>query len=60
MSLFHDDTKYNIGGPMKTECTAKYDRFQALGKREIVAEFNGGMITSDRGSLLLREVEQRY
>jgi len=44
---------------MKTECTRKYDRFQALGRREIVAEFNGGMITSDGGSLLLREVEQR-
>jgi hypothetical protein len=44
---------------MKTECTAKYDRFQALGRREIVAEFNGGMITSDGGSLPLREVEQR-
>jgi Transposase DDE domain group 1 len=44
---------------MKTECTRKYDTFQALGRREIVAEFNGGMITSDGGALLLREVEQR-
>lgn len=44
---------------MQTECTRKYDSFQALGKREIVAEFNGGTITSDGGSLLLREVEQR-
>jgi len=44
---------------MKTECTRKYDSFQALGRREIVAEFNGGTITSDGGSLLLREVEQR-
>lgn len=44
---------------MQTECTRKYDRFQALGRREIVAEFNGGTITSDGGVLLLREVEQR-
>ena len=44
---------------MKTECTRKHDSFQALGKREIVADFNGGTITSDGGSLLLREVEQR-
>jgi len=44
---------------MKTECTRKYDSFQALGRREIVAELNGGTITSDGGSLLLREVEQR-
>ena len=44
---------------MKTDCTTKNDLFQALGKREVVANFNGGTITSDGGSLLLREVEQR-
>ena len=44
---------------MKTECTKLYSPFQALGRREIVAEFNGGTITSDGGSLLLREVEER-
>ena len=44
---------------MKTECTRKYYSFQALGRREIVAGLNGGTITSDGGSLLLWEVEQR-
>ena len=44
---------------MKTECTRIYNSFQALGRREIVADFSGGTITSDGGSLLLREVEQR-
>lgn len=44
---------------MKTECTRKYDSFQALGRREVVVDFHGGTITSDGGSLLLREVEQR-
>ena len=44
---------------MKIECTGKYDSFQASERREIVTEFNGGTITSDSGSLLLREVEQR-
>jgi len=44
---------------MKTECTKKNGSFQALGRREIVADFNGGTITSDGGALLLREVEQR-
>jgi len=43
---------------MKTECTRIYNSFQALGRREIVADFSGGTITSDGGSLLLREVEQ--
>ena len=40
---------------MKTECTKEYRSFQALGRREIVADFSGGTITSDGGGLLLRE-----
>jgi hypothetical protein len=44
---------------MKTECTTSNCKFQALGRREILADFNGGTITSDGGGLLLREVEQR-
>lgn len=44
---------------MKTECTKLQTDFQPLGKREIVADFNGGAITSDGGALLLREIEQR-
>ncbi len=44
---------------MNTECTKGYGSFQALGRREIVADFSGGTITSDGGALLLREVEQR-
>lgn len=44
---------------MKTDCTQKRHSFQALGRREIVADFNGGLISSDAGGLLLREVEKR-
>ena len=44
---------------MKTECTKKRYHFQALGRRDIVADFSGGTITSDGGGLLLREVEKR-
>ena len=44
---------------MRTECTKSYRTFQALGRKEIVADFSGGTITSDGGALLLREVEQR-
>ncbi len=44
---------------MKTECTKKCSSFQALGKREIVADFSGGTITSDGGGLILREIEHR-
>ena len=44
---------------MKTECTTDRLSFQPLGRREVVAAFDGGTITSDAGGLLLREVEQR-
>jgi hypothetical protein len=44
---------------MKTECNEKRFEFQPLGRREIVADFSGGTITSDGGGQLLREVEKR-
>jgi Transposase DDE domain group 1 len=42
-----------------TKCKPQQLEFHGLGRREIVAEFDGGDITSDAGGLLLREVEQR-
>jgi len=44
---------------MTTECTQKTFEFHALYRRDVVAEFNGGTLTSDGGALLLREVEAR-
>ncbi len=44
---------------MKTECTQTQFTFQSLAGRDIVAQFNGGTITSDAGGLLLREVEAK-
>ena len=44
---------------MTTECTQVAFEFQHLKKRAIRARFDGGMITSDGGGLLLREVEKR-
>jgi hypothetical protein len=43
---------------MKTECIQKSFAFHSLQRREVVARFDGGRITSDAGGLLLREVEQ--
>jgi len=43
---------------MATECNRKSFAFHPLGRREIVARFDGGRITSDGGGLLLREVER--
>ena len=45
---------------MKTECTEDQGRFQRLGSREVVADFEDRMITSDGGGMLLRQVEQRF
>ena len=44
---------------MRTECRAKSYEFQPLGKRAVVAGFDGGTITSDGGGLLLRELEAK-
>jgi Transposase DDE domain group 1 len=42
-----------------TECIQSRLAFASEGKREVVAEFNGGTISSDGGALLLRETDQR-
>lgn len=47
------------GGPVITECNTTALPFQPRGWREIVAEFNGEMITSDAGVLLLRDANER-
>lgn len=44
---------------MTTECTQKHFDFHPLQAREVVAQFDGGRITSDGGALLLREVERQ-
>jgi hypothetical protein len=43
---------------MDTQCNSSYLDFPMLGRREILADFDGGDITSDGGALLLRKVEQ--
>lgn len=42
-----------------TECNGKPMVFGACGRREVVASFDGGTISSDGGVLLLREVDRR-
>jgi Transposase DDE domain group 1 len=43
---------------MSTECNSTYLDFPMLGSREVLADFDGGDITSDGGALLLRETER--
>src|ERR1039457_2695426 len=42
-----------------TECNQSSFGFEACGKREIVARFDGGTISSDGGAFLLRRTDQR-
>ena len=44
---------------MYTLCTPEQLQFQALGKREVIARFDGGRITSDASGVLLRETDIR-
>ncbi len=42
---------------MNTQCNSKQLHFQGLGSQKVIADFDGGTITSDAGALLLREIE---
>lgn len=44
---------------MNTECTPGQLEFQGLGRRRVLAAFDGGYISSDGGALLLGEVDRR-
>ena len=43
---------------MTPECNSTYLDFPILGSRQVLADFDGGDITSDGGALLLRTTEQ--
>lgn len=43
---------------MQTQCTTQHFEFEAIGKRAIEAAFDGGVITSDAGVLLLSHLEE--
>ena len=43
---------------MTTECNAAYLDFPMLGRRQVLADFDGGDISTDGGALLLRETER--
>ena len=41
---------------MQTDCNSNLFGFQDLGQKKVIADFEGGTISSDAGGLLLREV----
>jgi hypothetical protein len=46
--------------PTKTECSAKTYSFGQLDRRQVVADFSGGTITSDGGLILVAQIDQHY
>jgi hypothetical protein len=44
---------------MKTQCITEQMEFQQLGRRSVIGRFDGGIISSDGGGVLLREVDRR-
>ncbi len=44
---------------MKTQCSERTFVFQGFGKRDVVAGFDGGDITSDGGAVWLRSIDER-
>jgi hypothetical protein len=45
---------------MTTQCTTPDLFFEPLADRDVLARFDGGLVTSDAGGLLLREVEAKF
>ena len=43
---------------MQTECSANAVGFGRAGGRQVIADFDGGMVTSDAGALLLGETDK--
>jgi hypothetical protein len=46
--------------PTKTECSAETYSFGHLDRRQVVADFSGGQLTSDGGLALVAEIDRHY
>jgi hypothetical protein len=46
--------------PTKTECSAETYSFGQLDRRQVMADFSGGTITSDGGLILVAQIDQHY
>ncbi len=46
--------------PTKTECNVQTYPFGQLERRQVVADFSGGQITSDGGLILVAQIDQHY
>jgi hypothetical protein len=46
--------------PTKTECTANRYAFGQLERRQVLADFSGGQVTTDGGLILVAQIDQHY
>jgi hypothetical protein len=46
--------------PTKTECSAETYRFGQLERRQVVADFSGGQLSSDGGLILVAELDRHF
>ena len=46
--------------PTKTECSVETYQFGQLERRQVMADFSGGQITSDGGLILVAEMDRHY
>lgn len=44
---------------MNTKCISRTYPFNSIGRRQVIADFSGGAITSDGGLVLIAAVDQR-
>src|SRR5690554_7184030 len=43
---------------MQTQCTSEQLEFSSVGRRRVVAAFDGGQVSSDCGALLLKKTDE--
>src|SRR6266700_7995001 len=56
---YHRTEAANTKGHHMTDCNSQPITFSSFSRRNVVADFEGGAITSDAGALLLREVDRK-
>jgi hypothetical protein len=60
MQLLQSFQQFYHMTPTKTKCSAETYSFGQLDRRQVVADFSGGTITSDSGLILVAQIDQRY
>jgi hypothetical protein len=60
MQLPQSFQQLNPMTPTKTECSAKPYAFGQLDRRQVVADFSGGQITTDGGLIFVAQVDKHY